>query len=32
MLKDNLAAERIVIATYQEIIRWLGDDDGTTRG
>ena len=31
MLKENLAAERIVIATYQEIIRWLGDTDVTTR-
>ena len=31
MLKENLAAERIVITTYQEIIRWLGSDDPTTR-
>lgn len=31
MLKENLAAERIVITTYQEIIRWLGADDPTTR-
>jgi bacterioferritin len=31
MLAENLAAERIVIATYQEIIRWLGNDDPTTR-
>jgi bacterioferritin len=31
MLEENLAAERIVIATYQEIVRWLGDDDVTTR-
>jgi bacterioferritin len=31
MLKENLAAERIVITTYQEIIRWLGEDDVTTR-
>jgi bacterioferritin len=31
MLRDNLAAERIVIMTYQEIIRWLGEDDPTTR-
>ncbi|MFC9974872.1 bacterioferritin [Spirillospora sp. NPDC127200] len=31
MLRDNLEAERIVIATYQEIIRWLGDGDPTTR-
>lgn len=31
MLKDNLVAERIVIESYQEIIRWLGDGDVTTR-
>jgi bacterioferritin len=31
MLRDNLTAERIVISTYQEIIRWLGNDDPTTR-
>jgi bacterioferritin len=31
MLKENLKAERIVIMTYQEIIRWLGADDPTTR-
>jgi bacterioferritin len=31
MLRDNLTAERIVIITYQEIIRWLGDADPTTR-
>ena len=31
MLRENLAAERIVIATYQEFIRWLGDTDVTTR-
>jgi bacterioferritin len=31
MLKENLAAERIVITTYQEMIRWLGADDPTTR-
>lgn len=31
MLESNLLAERIVIATYQEIIRWLGDHDPTTR-
>lgn len=31
MLRENLAAERIVISTYQEIIRWLGDADVTTR-
>jgi bacterioferritin len=32
MLTENLVAERIVITTYQEIIRWIGDDDPTTRG
>lgn len=31
MLRDNLVAERIVIQTYQEIIRWLGEGDPTTR-
>ncbi|WP_055489137.1 ferritin-like domain-containing protein [Streptomyces sp. TP-A0356] len=31
MLESNLLAERIVISTYQEIIRWLGDHDPTTR-
>lgn len=31
MLNANLAAARIVIITCQEIIRWLGDDDPTTR-
>ncbi|WP_049574025.1 ferritin-like domain-containing protein [Streptomyces sp. SBT349] len=31
MLENNLLAERIVISTYQEIIRWLGDQDPTTR-
>lgn len=31
MLRDNLEAERIVIGVYQEIIRWLGDKDPTTR-
>ncbi|HEV7208141.1 MAG TPA: DUF892 family protein [Mycobacteriales bacterium] len=31
MLKENLVAERIVISAYQEIIRWLGDGDVTTR-
>jgi bacterioferritin len=31
MLRENLAAERIVITTYQEIVRWLADDDVTTR-
>jgi len=31
MLEENLVAERIVIASYREIIRWLGDGDPTTR-
>ncbi|GGO94114.1 ferritin-like domain-containing protein [Wenjunlia tyrosinilytica] len=31
MLENNLLAERIAISTYQEIIRWLGDHDPTTR-
>lgn len=31
MLEENLVAERIVISTYQEIIRWIGDTDPTTR-
>lgn len=31
MVKDDLIAERIAIATYSEIVRWLGNDDPTTR-
>jgi bacterioferritin len=31
MLRDNLLAERIVIEAYQEIVRWMGDGDPTTR-
>jgi bacterioferritin len=31
MLENNLLAERIVISSYQEIIRWMGDHDPTTR-
>lgn len=31
MIEENLVAERIVITSYQEIIRWLGDSDPTTR-
>ncbi|MGI8869045.1 MAG: ferritin-like domain-containing protein [Mycobacteriales bacterium] len=31
MLKENLVAERIVITTYQEMVRWIGDADPTTR-
>ena len=32
MLTENLVAERIVITRYQDIIRWIGDADPTTRG
>jgi bacterioferritin len=31
MLAENLVAERIVISTYQEVIRWIGDADPTSR-
>jgi bacterioferritin len=31
MIRENLVAERIVIAGYAEIIRWLGDADITSR-
>ena len=31
MLEENLVAERIAIDTYLEIIRWIGDDDPSTR-
>ena len=31
MIKEDLVAERIAIETYSEIVRWLGDDDVTTR-
>jgi bacterioferritin len=31
MIKENLVAERIAIETYSEIIRYLGDDDPTSR-
>jgi bacterioferritin len=31
MVREDLVAERIAIASYQEIIRWLGNDDPTTR-
>ncbi len=31
MIVEDLVAERIAIASYNEIIRWLGDDDPTTR-
>jgi bacterioferritin len=31
MIKEDLVAERVAIASYNEIIRWLGDKDVTTR-
>ena len=31
MVREDLVAERVAIASYQEIIRWLGDKDPTTR-
>jgi len=31
MVKEDLVAERVAIASYQEIARWLGNDDPTTR-
>ena len=31
MIKEDLVAERIAISTYQEITRWLGEGDPTTR-
>ena len=31
MVKEDLVAERIAIASYTEIIKWLGNDDPTTR-
>jgi bacterioferritin len=31
MIREDLVAERIAVATYSEIVRWLGDEDPTTR-
>lgn len=31
MVREDLVAERIAIASYQEIARWLGDGDPTSR-
>lgn len=31
MIKEDLVAERVAIMSYQEIIRWLGDKDPTSR-
>jgi bacterioferritin len=31
MIKEDLVAERVAIASYTEIVQWLGDGDSTTR-
>jgi bacterioferritin len=31
MIREDLVAERVAIASYQEIVRWLADTDPTTR-
>lgn len=31
MIRENLVAERVAIESYGELIRYLGDDDPTTR-
>jgi bacterioferritin len=31
MIEEDLYAERIAIESYSEIVRWLGNDDPTTR-
>lgn len=31
MIQEDLIAERIAVATYSEMVRWLGQDDPTTR-
>ncbi len=31
MIKEDLIAERVAIASYTEIAQWLGEDDPTTR-
>ena len=31
MVKEDLVAERVAIASYSEIIAWLGTHDTTTR-
>jgi bacterioferritin len=31
MITEDLVAERVAVASYSEIIRWLGDTDITTR-
>jgi len=31
MIKEDLVAERIAVESYAEMVRYLGDDDPTTR-
>jgi bacterioferritin len=31
MLREDLVAERVAIASYEEMVRWLGDKDPSTR-
>ena len=31
MVREDLVAERVAVQSYQEIVRWLGDRDSTTR-
>jgi bacterioferritin len=31
MIQEDLVAERVAIESYSEIVRWLGNDDPTTR-
>jgi bacterioferritin len=31
MIKEDLVAERIAVQSYSDIVRWLGEDDPTTR-
>jgi len=31
MIKEDLIAERIAVESYSDIVRWLGNDDATTR-
>jgi bacterioferritin len=31
MIREDLVAERVAIASYQEIVRWLGTNDPTSR-
>jgi bacterioferritin len=31
MIQEDLVAERVAIASYSDVIRWLGDEDVTTR-